>query len=67
MNDPLLTSKELAGLLRRDVSFVYAMRAGGFPMPGGTATLSEARAWLIAHPNPRARVKAKRVRTGGHK
>jgi hypothetical protein len=51
----LLTSKELAGLLRRHPSFVYGMRRQGFPMPGGTATLAEAREWLLRNPKPRAR------------
>lgn len=61
--DQLLKPKELAALLRRHVKFVYAMKAGGFPMPGGTATLVEARAWLLIHPNPRSR-KSGRVPTG---
>lgn len=42
----LLTCKELATSLRHHVSYVYAMRARGFKMPGGTATLEEAREWL---------------------
>ena len=49
----LLTCKELAAALRRNVSFVWAMRRQGFIMPGGTATLEEARVWLLAHPQPR--------------
>jgi hypothetical protein len=28
------------------------MRSRGFVMPGGTATIGEARAWLTAHPVP---------------
>lgn len=51
----LLTPKELAGLLRRHTSFVYAMRRAGFQMPGGTATLTEAREWLRLNPKPRAK------------
>jgi hypothetical protein len=52
-NEPLLTSKELATALRRHVTYVYAMRLLGFEMPGGTATLSEARAWLVSNRPPR--------------
>lgn len=54
--DPrLYTSKELAEKLRRHVNFVYAMRRLGFRMPGGTATLAEARAFLLRHPQPLAK------------
>ncbi len=42
----LLTCKELAVLLKRHLSYVYAMRRAGFTMPGNTATLAEAREWL---------------------
>jgi hypothetical protein len=52
----LLTPKELGHELRRNARYVYAMRHAGFPMPGGTATLSEARLWLEVHPYPRRRV-----------
>jgi hypothetical protein len=27
------------------------MKKAGFRMPGGTATVEEAKAWLIAHPD----------------
>lgn len=54
--EKLLKPKELAAALRRNVSFVYAMRRRGFVLPGGTATLTEARAWLILNPYPRAQV-----------
>lgn len=50
----LLTCKELADALRRNVSFVWAMRRRGFRMPGGAATLDEARQWLQANPRPRS-------------
>lgn len=53
----LLSVKELAAELRRHDSYVYKMRAQGFRMPGGTATVAEARAWLEQHPHPRARRK----------
>lgn len=49
----LLPPKELAFELRRHVNYVYAMRADGFKMPGGMATLEEARAWLDLHPHPK--------------
>lgn len=52
IQERLLTAKELAGELRRGYRFVMAMRARGFPMPGGTATLGEARAWLRRNPRP---------------
>jgi hypothetical protein len=53
----LLTPKELAYALRKARSYVYAMKRRGFPMPGGTARLSEARAWLVRNPKPRGRVR----------
>jgi hypothetical protein len=53
MQTDLLRPKELAAKLRRATSYVYAMRRHGFPMPGGTATLEEARRWLARHPQPR--------------
>jgi hypothetical protein len=51
----LLTTKELARELRRHPWFVYWMRRKGFKMPGGTATLSEAREWLTQNPRPCSR------------
>lgn len=53
-HERLLRPKELAEALRRDISYVYAMRRRGFRLPGGTATLTEAREWLLLHPHPRA-------------
>ena len=52
----LLTSKELADALKRSPNYVYKMRSLGFKMPGGVATVAEARAWLTIHPHPRKRV-----------
>jgi hypothetical protein len=49
------TCKELAGILRRSVSFIYAMRRRGFTMPGGVSTLSRAEVWLVRNPNPRGK------------
>jgi len=48
----LLCVSELAFELRRSTKYVYAMRKRGFIMPGGTATLEEARAWLARNPSP---------------
>jgi len=47
----LLYPEELADALRRSRTFVFAMKRCGFGMPGGTATLEEARAWLRNHPD----------------
>lgn len=52
----LLTAKELADALRRSLSYIYKMKSLGFPMPGGVATIAEARAWLTDNPHPRKRV-----------
>lgn len=60
MKSEQFTIKELAGHLKRHRNFVGAMVAQGFPMPGGRATLEEARAWLISHPKPRSRCNAVR-------
>ena len=46
----LLCPKELAAALRRSRTYVHAMKASGFSMPGGTATLEEARDWLRMNP-----------------
>lgn len=50
MSEPLLYIKELAQQLRKSRTYVHAMKKAGFRMPGGTATLSEARDWLANHP-----------------
>ena len=42
MND-LLTIKELAAALKRSRFYVHAMKRRGFQMPGGVATVAEAR------------------------
>lgn len=52
--DPLFTPKELAALLKRDRTYIFAMKRRGFPMPGNRATLGEARKWLAKHPPPRS-------------
>lgn len=51
----LMTRKELALALRRSVRFVDYMKAKGFMMPGGMATVAEARAWLARNPAPSPR------------
>lgn len=55
MTTLLLTPKELGSELQRNARYVYAMVARGFRMPGGTATVAEARAWLTTNPCPRRR------------
>lgn len=55
--EPLLSGKELANALGRERTYITAMKRLGFQMPGGRATLTEARAWLARNPAPRARVK----------
>lgn len=45
-NHELLFSEELADALRKSRTYVCAMKKSGFKMPGGTATIGEARAWL---------------------
>lgn len=62
MKIELLTPKELAGALKRNVSYVYAMRARGFSMPGNRGTLADALAWLTSHPQPRKGEPRGRVR-----
>lgn len=47
----LLTIKELAAVLGKSRTYVHAMIAAGFEMPGRTATLQEARDWLRANPD----------------
>lgn len=54
MQTDLLTTKELAAMLKRAPGYVYAMKTRGFPMPGGRARLAEALSWLTKHPQPRA-------------
>jgi hypothetical protein len=51
----LMSVKELAEAIRKAPSYVYSMKALGFPMPGGVATVFEARAWLSTNPHPRKR------------
>ncbi len=55
VQDKLLSMKELAGVLGRDRTYVWAMKRAGFAMPGGRARITDAIAWLEKHPTPRAR------------
>lgn len=51
----LIDQKGLAVALNRSRTFIAAMKARGFPMPGGRATIFQAVQWLIDNPNPRGR------------
>jgi hypothetical protein len=51
-SDKLLTIKELASELGRSRRYVTHMRRRGFLMPGGKATVAEARSWLVRNPPP---------------
>lgn len=53
-SEELLYPEELAAALRRSRTYVFAMKRAGFPMPGGSATLTEAREWLLEHPGFRS-------------
>jgi hypothetical protein len=53
--EKLLSIKELAEALGKHRNYVGAMKARGFEMPGGTATVTEAREWLKNNPHPRRR------------
>lgn len=48
--ETLLNAQELAEALRRNRRYVTEMKRKGFQMPGGTATLREARGWLARNP-----------------
>lgn len=54
-DDELLSRKQLAHRLGRAISYVAAMLARGFPMPGRRCTLRQALDWLTDNPNPRSR------------
>jgi hypothetical protein len=53
--EPLFTIKELAALLKRHRSFVFAMKARGFQMVNNRATFGEAKKWLEENGPPRLR------------
>lgn len=49
--DELHDVKGLARELKRDPSYVYSMKADGFKMPGGRASVRQAMTWLANRPN----------------
>ena len=51
MNEKLYYPDELAAELGRSRVYIYAMKKAGFVMPGGSATLEEAREWLRRNPH----------------
>lgn len=53
-SEELLFPEELAAALRRSRTYVFAMKRAGFEMPGGSATLTEAREWLRENPGFRS-------------
>jgi hypothetical protein len=50
--DKLLSVKELADALGRSETYVRHMKMIGFKMPGGRATVNEAREFMSKHNNP---------------
>lgn len=52
--EPLFTPKELAALLKRSRTYIFAMKRRGFRMVNNRATLTEARNWLANNPPPRS-------------
>jgi hypothetical protein len=48
----LLSAKELAGKLKRNVGYVRAMTRGGFRMVAGRTTLEAAMVWLAENGRP---------------
>lgn len=57
--DELQDRKGLADGIKRNPYYVGAMVRDGFPMPGGRATINEARTWLVNNPDFRQRKKRK--------
>jgi DNA-binding CsgD family transcriptional regulator len=51
-NNELLSSKELAALLKRSESYVKQMKRRGFRLIGGRTTLRQAIGWLVRNPRP---------------
>lgn len=52
MNEPLLSPKQIAAEFGKSTRWVYDARRAGFQMPGGVATVSEVRRFLVRVPNP---------------
>jgi hypothetical protein len=62
--EKLLRPKELCAALQRSRTYLWCMKRLGFRMPGGTATLTEARDFLARVPFPmRARNRAQPGKT----
>ncbi len=61
-HDELLSSKELAWVLKRDVDYVYRMRRLGFLMIGGRTTLNNALLWLKSNGSPYSKRNSAKVR-----
>ena len=52
ITEKLQSRKELAAELGRSVRYIASMKARGFQMPGGRATVSQALEWLAKNPTP---------------
>jgi len=50
--EPLLTCKQLAGIMGRNVRYVYDAKRMGFRMVGGVATFRSFEAFLVRNPPP---------------
>lgn len=57
------SAKQLACVFHRDISWIYAARRRGFPMPGHRATVEALVLWLAQNPSPRSQVWNGRPRT----
>jgi hypothetical protein len=58
----LLNIEELSAALGKSRNYVGGMRRAGFLMPGGTATVNEAREWLRENPDYRCKSAWKKPR-----
>ena len=52
IQEPLLAPKQIAAEFGRSIRWVRAVKRAGLSMPGGLATRSEVRSFLIKVPNP---------------
>ena len=52
---------QLAARMGCSRNHVWAMRRDGFEMPGGRATVDEARAWLRSHPDFRVNASRQKI------
>ena len=60
----MLTCKELADALRKNVSYVYAMRRRGFVMVADVATVEMAVRFIKRVPHPRGSERTKTAANG---